>query len=83
MPRAFAKGLLTQEVLQQLHEERRARRDAFDAFTTTLQRSRRKRVRFAAKTQRCKHSHCHVQGPGRTAARTGRSNQQQHEAYTS
>ena len=50
MPRAFAKGLLTEEVLQQLHEERQARRDAFDAFTTTLQHSRRKRVRFAAKT---------------------------------
>ena len=50
MPRAFAKGLLTQEVLQQLHEERQARREAFDAFTTTLQHSRRKRVRFTAKT---------------------------------
>ena len=50
MPRAFAKGLLTQEVLQQLYEERQARREAFDAFTTTLQHSRRKRVRFAAKT---------------------------------
>ena len=50
MPRAFAKGLLMEEVLQQLHEERQARREAFDAFTTTLQHSRRKRVRFAAKT---------------------------------
>ena len=50
MPRAVAKGLLTQEVLQQLHEERQARREAFDAFTTTLQHSRRKRVRFTAKT---------------------------------
>ena len=50
MPRAFAKGLLTEEELQQLHEERRARREAFDAFATSLQHSRRKRVRFAAKT---------------------------------
>ena len=43
-------GLLTEEELQQLHEERRARREAFDAFATSLQHSRRKRVRFAAKT---------------------------------
>ena len=36
MPRAFAKGLLTEEEPQQLHEERRARREAFDAFATNL-----------------------------------------------